>query len=138
MTLFHALFLNPSASSPLPLSSPSLALLEATHLNLHVTQLLQVCRLMRREVWAHGGRDTLEQHLGGKIIIFIILTEHSLHEPMYLFLCMLSGADLVLSACRVPQVLAILWFHAGDLSLDRCISQVFFHLQVWDLAGDGI
>ena len=76
--------------------------------------------------------------LWNRLYIFIILTEHSLHEPMYLFLCMLSGADLVLSAYRVPQVLAILWFHAGDLSLDRCISQVFFHLQVWDLAGDGI
>ncbi|XP_057551862.1 olfactory receptor 52B4-like [Hippopotamus amphibius kiboko] len=64
--------------------------------------------------------------LGNSLLIFIILTKRSLHEPMYLFLCMLAGADLVLSTCTVPQALAIFWFHAGEISLNRCISQVFF------------
>ena len=64
--------------------------------------------------------------LGNSLLIFIILTKHSLHEPMYLFLCMLAGADIVLSTCIVPQALAIFWFHAGEISLDRCITQVFF------------
>uniref|UniRef100_A0A8D1QIB8 Olfactory receptor n=1 Tax=Sus scrofa TaxID=9823 RepID=A0A8D1QIB8_PIG len=64
--------------------------------------------------------------LGNSLLIFLILTRRSLHEPMFLFLCMLAGADLVLSTCTVPQALAIFWFRAGEISLDRCITQVFF------------
>ncbi|XP_065801540.1 olfactory receptor 52B4-like isoform X2 [Muntiacus reevesi] len=64
--------------------------------------------------------------LGNSLLTFIIVTKRSLHEPMYLFLCMLAGADIVLSTCIVPQALAIFWFHAGEISLDRCITQVFF------------
>uniref|UniRef100_A0A8D0V4V4 Olfactory receptor n=1 Tax=Sus scrofa TaxID=9823 RepID=A0A8D0V4V4_PIG len=64
--------------------------------------------------------------LGNSLLIFIILTRRSLHEPMFLFLFMLAGADLVLSTCTVPQALAIFWFRAGGISLDRCITQVLF------------
>uniref|UniRef100_A0A8D1GAR1 Olfactory receptor n=1 Tax=Sus scrofa TaxID=9823 RepID=A0A8D1GAR1_PIG len=64
--------------------------------------------------------------LGNSLLIFIILTRRSLHEPMFLFLCMLAGADLVLSTCTVPQALAIFWFRAGEISLDRCITQLVF------------
>ncbi|XP_006140974.1 olfactory receptor 52B4 [Tupaia chinensis] len=63
--------------------------------------------------------------LGNSLLIFIILTKRSLHEPMYLFLCMLAGVDIVLSTTTVPQALAIFWFHAGQISLDRCITQLF-------------
>ncbi|KAI5931145.1 Olfactory receptor 52B4 [Manis javanica] len=63
--------------------------------------------------------------LGNSLLICIILTKRSLHEPMYLFLCMLAGADIVLSTCTVPQALAIFWFCDGEISLDRCIAQVF-------------
>uniref|UniRef100_A0A8C7BWN5 Olfactory receptor n=1 Tax=Neovison vison TaxID=452646 RepID=A0A8C7BWN5_NEOVI len=65
--------------------------------------------------------------LGNGLLICIIIIKSSLHEPMYLFLCMLAGADLVLSTCIVPQALAIFWFHAGEISLDQCITQVFFY-----------
>ncbi|KAM9220648.1 LOW QUALITY PROTEIN: olfactory receptor 52B4-like [Dugong dugon] len=64
--------------------------------------------------------------LGNSLLIFIILTRRSLHEPMYLFLCMLARADIVLSTCTVPQALAVFWFHAGEISLDCCITQLFF------------
>ncbi|KAM6158742.1 olfactory receptor 52B4-like [Rhynchocyon petersi] len=64
--------------------------------------------------------------LGNSLLIFTILTRRSLHEPMYLFLCMLSAADVVLSTTTVPQALAIFWFHAGEISLSRCITQLFF------------
>ncbi|XP_058402211.1 olfactory receptor 52B4-like [Diceros bicornis minor] len=63
--------------------------------------------------------------LGNSLLIFIILTKSSLHEPMYLFVCMLAGTDIVLSTCTVPQALAIFWFHAGEISLNRCITQFF-------------
>ncbi|XP_045638765.1 olfactory receptor 52B4-like [Ursus americanus] len=64
--------------------------------------------------------------LGNSLLVCIILTKRSLREPMYLFLCMLAAADVVLSTCTVPQALAIFWFRAGEISLDRCITQVFF------------
>ncbi|XP_021485378.2 olfactory receptor 52B4-like [Meriones unguiculatus] len=64
--------------------------------------------------------------LGNSLLIFIILTRPSLHGPMYLFLCMLAGADIVLSTSTVPQALAIFWLHAGEISLGRCITQLFF------------
>ncbi|XP_070282935.1 olfactory receptor 52B4-like [Myotis yumanensis] len=64
--------------------------------------------------------------LGNSLLIFLILTKSSLHEPMFLFLCMLAGEDIVLSTCTVPQALAIFWFHAQEISLDRCITQLFF------------
>ncbi|XP_037377951.1 olfactory receptor 52B4-like [Talpa occidentalis] len=69
--------------------------------------------------------------LGNNLLIFIILTKRSLHEPMYFFLCMLAGADIVLSTCIVPQALGIFWFHAGKISLDRCVSQVFFYSSIF-------
>ncbi|KAF6105267.1 hypothetical protein HJG60_014348 [Phyllostomus discolor] len=64
--------------------------------------------------------------LGNSLLIFIIVTKRSLHTPMYLFLCMLSGTDIILSTCTVPQALAIFWFRAGEISLNRCTTQVFF------------
>ncbi|XP_063137125.1 olfactory receptor 52B4 [Rattus norvegicus] len=64
--------------------------------------------------------------LGNSLLIFVILTRTSLHGLMYFFLCMLAGADIVLSTSTVPQALSIFWFHAGQISLDRCITQLFF------------
>ncbi|KAL1774439.1 olfactory receptor 52B4-like [Sigmodon hispidus] len=63
---------------------------------------------------------------GNSILILVIITERSLHEPMYLFLCMLAVADLILSTTTVPKALAIFWFHAGAISLDGCVTQIFF------------
>uniref|UniRef100_A0A8C6RI81 Olfactory receptor family 52 subfamily B member 3 n=1 Tax=Nannospalax galili TaxID=1026970 RepID=A0A8C6RI81_NANGA len=60
------------------------------------------------------------------ILIFVIITELSLHEPMYLFLCMLA------------VVLAIFWFHAGAISLDGCITQIFFIHAATLIAESGI
>ncbi|XP_052012049.1 olfactory receptor 52B4-like [Apodemus sylvaticus] len=63
---------------------------------------------------------------GNIILILVIIVERSLHEPMYLFLCMLATADLILSSTTVPKALAIFWFHAGAISLDGCVTQIFF------------
>ncbi|XP_054997061.1 olfactory receptor 52B4-like [Sorex araneus] len=64
--------------------------------------------------------------LGNCLIIFIIVTRRSLQEPMYLFLCMLSGADIILSTSIIPQALAIFWFNAGEISLNGCLTQIVF------------
>ncbi|XP_068965065.1 olfactory receptor 52B4-like [Petaurus breviceps papuanus] len=64
--------------------------------------------------------------LGNSLLIFVIINERSLHEPMYLFLSMLAGTDLILSNTALPKALAIFWFQAGEISLDGCVTQIFF------------
>nr|AAP71068.1 olfactory receptor Olfr583 [Mus musculus] len=63
---------------------------------------------------------------GNSMILFIIVTQHSLHEPMYYFLSVLSATDLGLTFSTMSTTLRILWFQANEISLDFCIVQMFF------------
>ncbi|XP_072472672.1 olfactory receptor 52B4-like [Notamacropus eugenii] len=64
--------------------------------------------------------------IGNSLLIYLIVTERTLHEPMYLFLSMLAAADIVLSTTTIPKTLAIFWFNAREISLGGCITQLFF------------
>ncbi|KAM6172916.1 olfactory receptor 51F1-like [Erethizon dorsatum] len=64
---------------------------------------------------------------GNSMILFIIIiTQHSLHKPMFYFLSMLSAVDLGLTISTMSTTLSILWFHAREITLDGCIIQMFF------------
>nr|XP_008175451.2 olfactory receptor 51G2-like [Chrysemys picta bellii] len=64
--------------------------------------------------------------VGNSIILFIIKTDPSLHEPMYIFLSMLAITDLGLSMVTIPTILGIYFFNSREISLNACFVQLFF------------
>ncbi|XP_004642040.1 olfactory receptor 51A7 [Octodon degus] len=64
--------------------------------------------------------------MGNCIILFIIKTEPSLHEPMYYLLAMLAVSDMGLSLSSLPTMLRIFLFSALWISPNACFAQEFF------------
>ena len=64
--------------------------------------------------------------LGNVILIIIIATERSLHQPMYIFLAVLAATDLGLCAAIAPKMLAIFWFGSHSMAFEACLTQLFF------------
>ncbi|XP_010332541.1 olfactory receptor 51F2 [Saimiri boliviensis] len=63
---------------------------------------------------------------GNSMILFVVLSEHSFHQPMYYFLSMLSATDLSLSLCTLSTTLGVFWFEAQEININACIAQMFF------------
>ncbi|ELW63697.1 olfactory receptor 52A1 [Tupaia chinensis] len=64
--------------------------------------------------------------IGNFLLLIIIRSEHSLHEPMYIFLVMLAATDIALASSIMPKMLGIFWFHAPEIYFDSCLLQMFF------------
>nr|XP_048698553.1 olfactory receptor 51G2-like [Caretta caretta] len=64
--------------------------------------------------------------VGNSVILFIVKTDPSLHEPMYIFLSILAITDLGISITTIPTILGIYLFNSREISLDACLAQLFF------------
>ncbi|XP_036283517.1 olfactory receptor 52A1-like [Pipistrellus kuhlii] len=62
---------------------------------------------------------------GNSLILVIIKSERSLHEPMYLLLAMLGATDIALSTCILPKMLGIFWFHLPKIHFEACLLQMW-------------
>uniref|UniRef100_A0A8D2FUD9 Olfactory receptor n=1 Tax=Theropithecus gelada TaxID=9565 RepID=A0A8D2FUD9_THEGE len=64
--------------------------------------------------------------LGNCMVLHVIWTEPSLHQPMFYFLSMLALTDLCMGLSTVYTVLGILWGIIREINLDSCITQSYF------------
>ncbi|XP_073071796.1 olfactory receptor 52D1-like [Manis javanica] len=64
--------------------------------------------------------------VGNGTILYVIVTDRTLREPMYLFLGLLSATDLVLCSTTLPKMLTIFWLQSHVISYHGCLTQMFF------------
>ncbi|XP_056415967.1 olfactory receptor 52E8-like [Hyla sarda] len=64
------------------------------------------------------------------LTVYVVWTEQSLHEPMYIFICNLVGNDMIGSSAFLPKLTIDLFSGCSTISLSGCLTQAFF-LQVF-------
>ncbi|XP_067399556.1 olfactory receptor 52P1-like [Emydura macquarii macquarii] len=64
--------------------------------------------------------------LGNFMILFLVSKEQTLHKPMFLLLSMLALTDIGGSTCVMPKALCIFWFGFKSITVDGCLTQMFF------------
>ncbi|XP_008569545.1 PREDICTED: olfactory receptor 52A1 [Galeopterus variegatus] len=62
--------------------------------------------------------------VGNSLLLTIIKSEPSLHEPMYVFLGMLAATDIALASSIIPKMLGVFWFHVPEIYFDSCLLQM--------------
>ncbi|XP_054436535.1 olfactory receptor 51V1-like [Pteronotus mesoamericanus] len=63
---------------------------------------------------------------GNCLVLHVIRTEQSLHQPMFYLLAMLALTDLSMELSTVHTVLGSLWGLRQEVSLNACIAQTYF------------
>ncbi|KAF1558860.1 Olfactory receptor 52B2, partial [Eudyptula albosignata] len=63
--------------------------------------------------------------LGNLVLLVTIVKDRSLHEPVYIFLCMLAVCNLLLSAATMPKTFSVLWSLSTQISFSGCLAQTF-------------
>nr|DBA18435.1 TPA: hypothetical protein GDO54_016678 [Pyxicephalus adspersus] len=62
------------------------------------------------------------------LIIFLVLTDYHLHNPMYFFLSNLAFLDMSYSSVTAPRMLLDLVTKSRSITLPACTTQIFFFL----------
>ncbi|XP_008052672.1 olfactory receptor 51B2-like [Carlito syrichta] len=64
--------------------------------------------------------------LGSGTLLYLIKDDHSLHEPMYYFLAILAGTDVMVTLITMPTVMGTLWVNHREISHVGCFLQAYF------------
>ncbi|ELW63688.1 olfactory receptor 51B2 [Tupaia chinensis] len=64
--------------------------------------------------------------LGNGTLLYLIKDDHHLHEPMYYFLAMLAGTDLMVTLTTMPTVMGVLWLNIREINHGSCFLQAYF------------
>ncbi|XP_053312145.1 olfactory receptor 51E1-like [Spea bombifrons] len=63
--------------------------------------------------------------LGNCTLMYTIKTEPDLHEPMYIFVFMLSAIEFFIANTTMPKMLGIFWFNSREITFNMCLVQMF-------------
>ncbi|KAM5126603.1 olfactory receptor 51E1-like [Mantella aurantiaca] len=63
--------------------------------------------------------------VGNSAILYIIMVDHTLRGPMFIFLSMLSVLDFLIATTVMPKMLGIFWFGCQQIPFDTCLTQMF-------------
>ncbi|KAM8976655.1 olfactory receptor 52M1-like [Pelodytes ibericus] len=63
--------------------------------------------------------------IGNYTVLLIIVSDVSLHQPMYIFFTMLAFIDLALANSTMPKLIGIFWFKSNDIDFHTCLLQMF-------------
>ncbi|KAM4889320.1 olfactory receptor 7E178-like [Thomomys bottae] len=66
--------------------------------------------------------------LGNLLIILAVISDPNLHTPMYLFLSILSLADIGFTSSTVPKMLVDLQTHRSSISYVGCLTQMSVYI----------
>ncbi|XP_078515178.1 olfactory receptor 52P1-like [Lissotriton helveticus] len=75
--------------------------------------------------------------LANVVVLVFIKKEESLHQPMYLFLCMLLITDLVSLNASVPKMLLLFWFNTREITFKGCLIQMYL-VHSFSIMGSGV
>ncbi|KAM5184702.1 olfactory receptor 51V1-like [Callospermophilus lateralis] len=102
--------------------------LSHSHLNTSTFVLTGVPGLENYSLWLSIPFSSIYAmvFLGNCMILHVIRTEPSLHQPMFYFLAMLAFTDLCMGLSTVYTVLGVLYGFMQEISLDFCIAQSYF------------
>ncbi|XP_004447587.1 olfactory receptor 51B2-like [Dasypus novemcinctus] len=64
--------------------------------------------------------------LGNGTLLYLIKHDYSLHEPMYYFLAMLAGTDLMVTLTTMPTVMGVLLLNHREINHAACFMQAYF------------
>uniref|UniRef100_A0A3Q3IPJ8 G-protein coupled receptors family 1 profile domain-containing protein n=1 Tax=Monopterus albus TaxID=43700 RepID=A0A3Q3IPJ8_MONAL len=62
--------------------------------------------------------------MGNAIIIFLFVTDCSLHKPVYYIILNLTVCDTLFSTTTLPKIISKYWFHSGTISFTACFVQI--------------
>uniref|UniRef100_A0A8C5PB66 G-protein coupled receptors family 1 profile domain-containing protein n=1 Tax=Leptobrachium leishanense TaxID=445787 RepID=A0A8C5PB66_9ANUR len=63
--------------------------------------------------------------MGNVLVILLVMTNRSLHSPMYFFLSQMSVSEIIFTSNIVPNMLHLILAGGGNMSITQCLIQFY-------------